>query len=267
MGTWSPVCKGRSGRFAQSKLFLLLSVGLAVSGVASAQAPQSPAAGSALQAAPPLTAQQIAGELEERNHERELALRKFQGRRAYHVEYHGFLGTRIADAVVDYSYSAPADKEFTIVSQSGSKILVEHVIEGLLNAEKEAVSEDNKKRSALTEQNYDFALASAEAPQPDSDYVLTVTPKADNKFLYHGKIWVDPKDFAVTRIEAEPAKDPSFWLKKTKVTHRYEKVGDFWLPAENQSDSAIRLGGRAVLSIKYTDYKITEASPLAEAAP
>jgi hypothetical protein len=265
MGTWSPDLRSRPGRFAHSKPFLFLWLGLAVSGAARAQAPQSPPANGTPQAAP-LTAQQIAGELEQHNHERELALRKFQGRRTYHVEYHGFLGTRIADAVVDYSYSAPADKEFTIVSQSGSKILVEHVIKGLLSAEKESVNEDNKKRSALTEQNYEFALANAQAPQSDGDYVLSVTPKADNKFLYRGKIWVDPKDFAVTQIEAEPAKNPSFWLKKTEVKHRYEKVGDFWLPAENQSDSAIRLGGRAVLSIKYTDYKITEASPVGASA-
>jgi ribonuclease HI len=73
---------------------------------------------------------------------------------------------------------------------------------------------------------------------------------------------VDAKDFAVVRIEAEPAKNPSLWIKKTEVRHRYVKVNDFWLPAENRTESVIRLGGQAVLSIEYQDYKITKARPL-----
>jgi hypothetical protein len=39
-------------------------------------------------------------------------------------------------------------------------------------------------------------------------------------------------------------------------------VDDFWLPAENHSESVIRLGGTATLSIEYRDYRIVEATPL-----
>jgi ribonuclease HI len=74
--------------------------------------------------------------------------------------------------------------------------------------------------------------------------------------LYRGRVWVDDKDFAVCRIEAEPAKNPSFWIRKTAIRHTYEKVGEFWLPVENQSVSDTRLDGRATLTIKYTDYEI-----------
>jgi hypothetical protein len=37
-------------------------------------------------------------------------------------------------------------------------------------------------------------------------------------------------------------------------------VNDFWLPAHNQSVSAIRVGGRAELTIDYRNYEITRAS-------
>jgi len=73
---------------------------------------------------------------------------------------------------------------------------------------------------------------------------------------------VDNKDFAVCRIEAEPSKNPSFWIKKTEIHHSYLKIGDFWLPAENKSVSAIRGGGRAVLIIKYQNYEILSAHGL-----
>jgi hypothetical protein len=73
---------------------------------------------------------------------------------------------------------------------------------------------------------------------------------------------VDSRDFSVCRIEAEPSKNPSFWIKKTDIHHSYMKIGDFWLPAENESVSQIRGGGRAVLTIKYQNYEILAARSL-----
>jgi hypothetical protein len=72
---------------------------------------------------------------------------------------------------------------------------------------------------------------------------------------------VDAEDFAVARLEAEPAKNPSFWTKSTEVEQVYMKVSGFWLPARNHSITAIRLGGRAELTIQYNDYEITSADP------
>ncbi len=74
-----------------------------------------------------------------------------------------------------------------------------------------------------------------------------------------GKVWVDGTDFAVTRIEGEPALNPSFWTKKSEIHHEYRKIQNFWLPVRNESVSYIRLGGRAILTIEYTDYHVIEA--------
>jgi hypothetical protein len=91
-------------------------------------------------------------------------------------------------------------------------------------------------------------------------YVLTVEPRTNDKYLYRGRIWVDAGDYAVVRLEAEPAKNPSFWTKKAEIVQKYIKVGDFWLPAYNHSVTAIRLGGHAELTIDYKDYVIMGAS-------
>jgi hypothetical protein len=74
--------------------------------------------------------------------------------------------------------------------------------------------------------------------------------------LYRGEICVNEADFAVESIDAEPAKNPSIWIKKTRIEHRYEKVGEFWLPASNKSVTNVLLGGTAMLTIQYTDYKL-----------
>jgi hypothetical protein len=209
----------------------------------------------------PLTVSQIVSRMEARNRERASALHKFQGVRIYQMDYHGFFGHHEAEMTVAVDASTD-NREFTIVSEKGSKFVLDHVLKRLLQGEKEANNDDNRRRTALDTANYDFSLAGYEDSPAGTRYILTVIPKTNNKYLYRGQIWVDGRDFAVCRIEARPAKSPSFWIKKTEINHKYTKVGDFWLPGENHSESWIRFGGHAVLTIEYKDYKIIDAAPV-----
>jgi hypothetical protein len=84
-----------------------------------------------------------------------------------------------------------------------------------------------------------------------------VKPLKPNKFLYAGKIWVDARDFGVVRMEGEPAKAPSFWVRDTQIDSNWEKVRGFWFIAHNHSVSHIRMGGVATLTIDYGDYQVT----------
>lgn len=209
-----------------------------------------------------LTAQDVVKNLTQKNRQRQQALRQFQGTRIYRMEYRGFPSDREAEMTVKMNYSSPDKKEFTVLSENGSKFIVNHVFMKLLEGEQEAANEENQRQTALSEENYDFQMEGFENTPSGGRYILRVTPKTKSKFLYRGKIWVDAKDFAVTRIEGEPAKNPSFWIKKTEIAHKYTKVDEFWLPAENHTESLIRLGGRATLTIEYKDYKILASSPL-----
>jgi hypothetical protein len=215
----------------------------------------------------PLTVSQVVERLIERTAERTDALERYQGKRSYSLDYVGFPTNLHAEMTVDMNYQAPATKEFTIVSESGSKWIITHIFKRLLESEREALNQENRQRTSLNFQNYDFTLL---PDQPDASgcrYVLAVEPKVPNKFLFRGRIWVDGTDFAVCRIEAEPAKNPSFWIKKTEIHHAYLKVGDFWLPTDNKSVSTVRMGGLATLTIKYEDYKIVQAHALGQSAP
>lgn len=162
---------------------------------------------------------------------------------------------------VAVKYRAPGTKEFSILSEKGSRLLNERVLQKLLQGEKEALTDDNQARVALNKDNYDFALAGYEILPTGPCYVLSVQPLTKNKLLYRGRIWVDTEDFAVVRIEATPAKNPSFWIKETKIEQNYAKVGRFWLPLSNRSSSTTRFGGHADLSIDYKDYWITDRIP------
>jgi hypothetical protein len=211
---------------------------------------------------PRMNLAKVLDKLVEKNAERADALQKYQGRRLYSLDYTGFPTSLHAEMVVDMIYDAPATKQFKIISQSGPQWIIDRVLKRLLEAELESMSEENRARVALNPSNYDFSGFEHQDSPDNCSYQLTVEPKIPSKLLYRGRIWVDTKDFAVCRIEAEPAKNPSFWIKKTEIHHSYLKVGDFWLPSKNESVSSVRGGGRAVLTIKYQDYEILAARGL-----
>ena len=210
----------------------------------------------------PLSLEQVLANLEQKDAQRAAALEQFEGKRIYRMQYHGFPSDRDAEMVVKVRFRAPNSKEFTVLSQTGSKFVIDHIFKKLMESEQEALKTDNRHDMALTRQNYDFELVGYDATPDGPQYVIKILPKTKNKFLCRGKIWVDAKDFAVVRIEGEPGKNPSMWIKKTGIAHRYVKVDDFWLPAENHTESFIRLGGKATLSIEYQDYKIIKATPV-----
>lgn len=207
----------------------------------------------------PLKTEQIVKSLVKRNLEQVRTLHGYLGTRTYRVDYRGFPGVRTAEMIVDVKYQSPGIKEFTIRSATGSTIIINKVFRKLLQAEKEASSTEAQRRTALNSDNYNFTQIGYENTPSGLMYVLAVEPKAKDKFLYQGRIWVDAADFAVARLEAQPAKNPSFWTKNGVIEQVYTKVSQFWLPARNHSISEIRLGGSAELTIHYNDYQILGA--------
>lgn len=224
-----------------------------------AAAPSDP---SAVHPLPVLSAEEIVNKMVERNLQRARALGAYQGTRVYRLEYRGFPGSRSAEMVVDVKYRSPGTKEFSIRSEKGSKLIRDRVFRRVLQTEKEALRAENQNAVALNQDNYQFGLAGTESTPAGPAYVLSVEPRTNNKLLYRGRIWVDAEDFAVVRIEAAPAKNPSFWTKETKIEQVYAKVGNFWLPLSNRSSSEIRLGGHASFTIDYQNYQITATSPV-----
>jgi hypothetical protein len=214
----------------------------------------------------PLTLSQVVDRLVEKNAARAVALERYTNRRLYVLDYKGFPTGLHAEMVVDMDFNAPATKRFTIVSEKGSKYLMNLIFKKLMESEQEAQSNENRDHVILSTQNYEFASMEYQPAADNCSYVLTVQPKSSSKFLFRGRVWVDAKDFAVCRIEAEPAKNPSFWIKKTEIHHSYSKVGDFWLPAQNESVSTMRFAGRATLTIQYQKYEIVAARTVGQPA-
>jgi hypothetical protein len=204
-----------------------------------------------------LNSQQVSRQLASKNAERAQHLHSFVSERHYALDYTGLPFSRSAEMSVGASYLAPGTKQFTVSSESGSKLILTRVLHRLLESEQESsADESNRTAVALTSDNYRFALRGCDTAAGRDLYVMDVEPLRETKFLYRGTIWIDALDFAVVRIEAEPAKNPSFWIKGSQIHHQYQKIGEFYLPFSNETITEVRLGGRSVLKIRYENYKI-----------
>jgi hypothetical protein len=209
---------------------------------------------SSLSALSNLTAEQIVDRMQQMNQARLNELQQYKSVRHYQVDYHGFSFKLAASMDVEVSYDAQRGKTFRILGQQGSKALCEKVLKRAVDSEQEA--QQDKTSTALAPANYRFRLDGIESPGGRNVYVLDVEPLVKSKFLYRGKIWVDAEDFALVRIEAEPAKNPSFWISRTLIHQTYAKTGNYWLPAQNHSETQVRIGGAAVFDIDYGKYQI-----------
>jgi len=238
---------------SSTRLFFLLAATL-LGGAGADSGPLPPSITTA-----PLSVEQVVNNLIRKDDERARALRHYESIRVYRLSYRGFPGDRDAEMTVAATYDSPSTKSFKVISQTGSKLIVDRVFKRLLDSEKEAAEPAMHARTLLNRDNYDIALIGYESSDKGSQYVLAVYPKARSKYVYRGKVWVDGTDFAVTRIDAEPAQNPSFWTKKSEIHHEYMKVQDFWLPRRNESVSYIRLGGRATLTIEYNNYRVIDS--------
>jgi hypothetical protein len=204
-----------------------------------------------------LDAAQIVQAIERHDQSQAKALGHYHALRHYEIEYRGFLKDIKAKMDVELDYDAASGKDFRIVSQSGSHTLCEKVLKRALDSEKDA-SQDHGAH-ALSPANYKFQMLGSETLNGRLSFVLHVEPLTGNPYLYRGKIWVDAEDGAVSRMDVQPAKNPSFWISQTLIHQTSSRIGGFWLPQQVQSETKVRIGGKAVMTINYGPYEI--ASP------
>src|SRR5699024_8492695 len=134
----------------------------------------------------PLTPGQVVDHLIHRDIERANALRHYESTRVYRLSYTGFPSDRAAEMTVKAIYDSPSTKQFRVVSQTGSKLIIDRVFKRLLESEKEAAEPELHACTLLNRDNYEFALVGYEPSSGGNQYVLAVSPKTKSKYLYRG---------------------------------------------------------------------------------
>ncbi len=159
-----------------TKVFFLLAVLLAgVFGAAADSGRLPPSITTA-----PLSVDQVVSNLVRKDEARAQALHHYESTRVYRLSYRGFLGNRDAEMTVEATYDSPSTKNFKVLSETGSKAMIDHAFKRLLDSEKEAAQPEVRAHTLLNRDNYDFALVGFESTDKGSQYVLAVFPKTSN---------------------------------------------------------------------------------------
>jgi hypothetical protein len=206
-------------------------------------------------ASSPRTTDDVVAAMMSRDAERIAALHGYTSMRRYELENRG--RHKRAEMLVKATSQEDGSKTFETVSTSGWGVVLKHVFPRLLEAEVESSRPGARDRSRITPENYSFEMIGPEEVRDRPAYLMAIEPKTKNKFLMRGRIWVDAEDYAIVRIEGQPAKSPSFWIKSVHFTHEYQKSGVFWFPVRDDSVNDVRIVGTTEMRIEYFDYAVT----------
>jgi hypothetical protein len=204
-----------------------------------------------------MTSDGLFAKLLEHSRIREMLLKRYSAVRTYRVT--NDKGKVYAQEVVRVQYQAPDHKKFVVDSEEGSWLIRKLVFQGLLESESETSSGRAHRDSSIGPANYDLRLLGEQDVGPYHCLVAEAHPRRNDKYLFRGKIWVDANDYAIVRIAGQPAQELSFWITRADFVRQYQKIGQFWLPARDQTLVHVRLYGKKFLTIQHGDYRIDPA--------
>jgi len=203
----------------------------------------------------------IFADLVRHNEIRNAGLREYSALRTYAVS--DLNGKVRAKETIRMDYVAPEKKTFVTIAEEGSSVVRHLVLNRLMESEASASAGQDRRDSSISPANYTFRLLGEEDLGPYHCFVVEALPRRRDKYLFEGKIWIESQGFAVVRIAGHPAKNPSFWIKRADFVRQYEKIGDFWLPARDQTFVEVRLYGKKILSIDHHIDRVNGVTPAA----
>ncbi len=219
---------------------------------------QAPAASS-------LSADEVMAKVFERDSQREALGAGYSGNREYALYNHRM--NKRAQLVASVVCDANGTKHFQVISEGGWKSANKHVLRKMLDSEAESSEPDTRPKTRIVSANYEFHLIGSENLQGRPAYVVDAVPKRRDKYLFRGRVWVDAEDFAVARVEGQPAKSPSFWTRSVHFVQQYGKSGSFWYPVETTSFTEALIFDGTDVSIRYFDYSPLSNSARGSAGP
>jgi hypothetical protein len=157
--------------------------------------------------------------------------------------------------IADISFVPPATKKYTIQKANGTRF-------GMTIVRRMLMSEVEIARDyALTDfspSNYDFRFIIEENAGGQRCYLLELLPKRKDKNLLQGKIWVDASTYLPQRIEGEPLKTPSWWLRRLHIELSYGEVGGMWLQTALEATAAVRILGPHTMVSRDVKYQLSD---------
>jgi len=169
----------------------------------------------------------------------------------------------VAEMTVKDSYRKDAGKTYTVLSQSGSAVVIRLGLDPLLENERIINRPENLPGSWFDSANYEMKPKLGKTEQIDAEQidgrtclVVAVTARRKAPNMINGAIWVDAKDYSLAQIDGVASKDPSVFAGSTHMMRRYGQIDGFPMATHARAESNSFLFGRTVVTIDYVDYHL-----------
>ncbi len=163
----------------------------------------------------------------------------------------------VAEMTVRDTYKKGVGKEYAVLSQSGSSVILRFGLKPLLENEKTINHPGNIERSWFTSANYEMTLQPGITKLNDrACYALSVKPKAEAPNLIVGTMWTDAGDGTLVQIQGVSSKNPSAFSGTTHMMRQYANIDGFSMAMHARAESTSGLFGRTVVKIDYSDYQL-----------
>lgn len=203
-------------------------------------------------AASSICADDIVAKMNQADETRDRNLRSYTAVR--HYTLNGEKGRR-GEMTVRLDYNSTSGKTFHVLAQNGDSGLSRRVFDKVMEAEAET-SRKAGDESAITPANYQFRFLGEESRDGRNCYVIQLLPRHKSKYLIDGRAWIDKADYALVRLEGRTAASVSFWVGKPYIVQSFQKVGNYWLAASNDSVANAKLVGRMELTINAAEFSV-----------
>ena len=134
----------------------------------------------------------------------------------------------------------------------------EKVLRDVLDHETEKKDARETARKEFSQDNYSFSLAGSENLDGRKCFVLEMNPRHDDKDLLRGRVWVDAESFNIRRVEGNPMKNPSWWIRDLHILMSFSEVDGMWLRTFTQAVANVRFKGKYEMVARDLEYHHVE---------
>ena len=163
-----------------------------------------------------------------------------------------------AEMTVQTLYRKGSGKSYTILSESGSEFIQNHVLQKLLDEEKTINLPGIREHSWLTSANYEMQLKPGGIQLLDGRECLTlaITPRRKATNMIAGTLTVDAKDGSIVQLDGTASQSPSIFTGAAQVMRHYVNVSGYAMATQARAVSDSFILGRTTVTIDYRDYQI-----------
>lgn len=157
--------------------------------------------------------------------------------------------------------NSPGDHtSYEPVSFKGDGMIKTDVIARYLNAELAAQKPEEMLAVEISPLNYKFTPKGRNRVGDRDALIYEVKPWRHHSGLFHGTVWVDAETRLPLMEQGKLEKLPSIWLKEIEFTRIYRLEGGVAVPANIHSEAKVRVIGKSVINIEFSNYRIQEAA-------